>query len=721
MTPKRSLQKAAALKQRIEVLEATIVEQDHVLDAIQRGEVDALVVTENPEQYHLLALQGGEQPYRIFQSVEHPYRVFIEQIQEGAVTLGEDGTMLYGNLRFADMLGVPEAQVIGQKLQPFLMPADVAAFDRMLDEAKLASVRGELTLCPAGGTTITVRLSLSFLRKDKDATLLCGVMTDVSEHKRALEELAKANTRLERLANDLQRAQEQAERANQAKSRFLTGITHELRTPLHGILGYAELLALEGNLNPIQSERLEAMMAAGEYLLGTINSVLDMSRIEADQLELHPAWIELTELVRACLDVVRPTADGKGLALVLASAAPIRLFADPTRLRQVLVNLLGNAVKFTPAGSVEVRLLPVDGGQSIRVEVVDTGPGIWARHRDKLFQTFERLNAEAMSGIEGAGLGLALSARLVQAMGGRIGYDDNPAGGSIFWAQLPCGTADLVESPADLGTSPQDVPRMRVLIVDDEALNRNIARGFLTLAGHQVVCVGSGAAAIQAAAAEDFDVILMDVRMPGMNGLEATRLIRALPVPRGQVRVVAVTAQAFSQHIELCRQAGMDCHVSKPFKQAVLLAALANTRTAPGNTVLAETLPPTALLTAVPEIATLDRGMFEDVAQSLTAAELAENLEILATRLETLRRDLLTPGKLSAPGPLTEAAHKLAGGAGTFGFLAVAATARRFEAAADTHMETAQLRVLADHLVADIGASLAVLRQDFIAMTTTSP
>jgi hypothetical protein len=193
------------------------------------------------------------------------------------------------------------------------------------------------------------------------------------------------------------------------------------------------------------------MMAAGEYLLGTINSVLDMSRIEADQLELHPARIELTELVRACLDVVRPTADAKGVALVLASAAPRRLFADPTRLRQVLVNLLGNAVKFTPAGSVEVRLLPMEGGQSIRVEVVDTGPGIWPRHRDKLFQTFERLNAEAMSGIEGAGLGLALSARLVRAMGGRIGYDDNPAGGSIFWLELPCGAADLAESPADLG------------------------------------------------------------------------------------------------------------------------------------------------------------------------------------------------------------------------------------------------------------------------------
>jgi CheY-like chemotaxis protein len=262
---------------------------------------------------------------------------------------------------------------------------------------------------------------------------------------------------------------------------------------------------------------------------------------------------------------------------------------------------------------------------------------------------------------------------------------------------------------------------MRVLIVDDEALNRNIASGFLSHAGHQVVCVGSGAAAVEAAAVEDFDVILMDVRMPGMNGLEATRRIRALPAPRGQVRVVAVTAQAFSQHIELCRQAGMDCHVSKPFKQAVLLAALVNNRKAPGDTVLAETPPPTALQAPVPEIAMLDRGMFEDVAQSLTAAEVAENLAMLTTRLETLRRNLLTPGKLSAPGPLAEAAHKLAGGAGTFGFLAVAASARRFEVAADTNTDAAELQVLADQLVADIEASLAIFRREPIAAATTSP
>jgi signal transduction histidine kinase/DNA-binding NarL/FixJ family response regulator len=381
-------------------------------------------------------------------------------------------------------------------------------------------------------------------------------------------------TELKRLGRRLEHAREVADHANQAKSLFLAGITHELRTPLHGILGYAELLSLEGGLNTTNMERLDAMMAAGQYLLGTINAVLDMSRIESDKLELRPTDIQLPELVRTCLDVVRPAAEAKGLALILAPAPPFRLFADPMRLQQVLINLLGNAVKFTLAGSVEVRLRLTEVGECVRLEVADTGPGIWAGHRDKLFQTFERLNAEGVSGIEGAGLGLAIAARLMQMMGGRIGYADNPGGGSVFWLELPCGPVPLAAVDAAPRSCLPDAPRLRVFVADDELLNRNIASGFLSIAGHEVVCVDNGAAAVEAAATGDFDVILMDVRMPGMNGLEATRLIRALPAPRGQVRVVAVTAQAFAQQIEVCRQAGMDSHVSKPFKQAVLLAAL---------------------------------------------------------------------------------------------------------------------------------------------------
>jgi signal transduction histidine kinase/CheY-like chemotaxis protein/HPt (histidine-containing phosphotransfer) domain-containing protein len=534
--------------------------------------------------------------------------------------------------------------------------------------------------------------------------------------KQSNEELEK-EVSIRKIAEvDLHAAMKASEQASEAKSRFLAAITHELRTPLHGILGYAELLSLEGGVNSVQSQRLNAMMAAGQYLLSTINAVLDVSQIEADQMELRPADFEMRDLLCGCLDVVRPAAETKGLALVFAPTAPLRVFADPTRLQQVLVNLLGNAVKFTATGSVEVRLQSIECGTWVCIEVADAGPGIWASHRSKLFQIFERLNAEAVSGIEGSGLGLALSAKLMELMGGRIGYSDNPGGGSIFRVELPCGAPASVSVEAAAPTSLADRAHLRVLVVDDEAMNRNIASGFLSMAGHDVVCVDNGAAAVEAAAGGDFDVILMDVRMPGVNGLQATRRIRALPAPRGAVRIIAVTAQAFAQQIETCREAGMDGHVSKPFRRAVLLATIEKIATSPRNIE-----PAIASLAAAPGdigLPIFDRAAFEDIINTMAAADVAENLRTMIARCETLLGGLQSPDMLTRAGELAEAAHKLAGGAGTFGFLHVAAAARRFEVAADAGAP--ETVALGDHLAAAINASVALARQEIAAMVATT-
>jgi signal transduction histidine kinase/CheY-like chemotaxis protein len=457
-------------------------------------------------------------------------------------------------------------------------------------------------------------------------------------------------------ARDAQRrmvlSAEAAEHANRAKSEFLASISHELRTPLHGILGYAELLRLEGGLNPRQSERLKIMMAAGTHLLGMINAVLDMSQIEANQMELHPEAIKLSDFARACLDVVRPAAETKGLALVLAPATPLRLFADPTRLRQVLVNLLGNAVKFTSAGSVEVRLR---AGATVRLEVVDTGPGIPAGRRDKLFQSFERLDGNALRAIEGAGLGLALSARLVALMGGRLGHEDNPGGGSIFWLELPVSTV-AVPLPAmatasaqpgnPIADNPIAAPVLHVLVVDDVAMNRDIASSFLCSAGHKVTCAENGEAAIAAVATSDCDVVLMDFCMPGMDGLEATRRIRLLQGPRGRVPIVAMTAQAFTEQVAERRTAGMDSHLGKPFDQAQLLAVVA--RAAEAGPSGAERLDPAAIAEPMPpatgsELPVLDQRTFELAAACLTPDAVASHLRTIAELGHALLRDLPAP------------------------------------------------------------------------------
>jgi signal transduction histidine kinase/FixJ family two-component response regulator len=526
---------------------------------------------------------------------------------------------------------------------------------------------------------------------------------------RAEQTTLAANTKLDRLARHLAKARDQAEEANRAKSRFLTGMTYELRTPLHGILGHAELLSLDGGLNPTQSERVAAMLAAGEHLLGMINAVLDLSQIEADRLELHPVEIELSDFARACLNLVRPAAAAKGLALILTAAAPLRSFADPTRLRQIVINLLGNAIKFTPSGVIEVRLGPTEDELSVRLEVADTGPGIRPEHRDKLFQTFERLNAKAVSAIEGTGLGLAIAARLAQLMGGRLGYADNPGGGSVFWLELPAKNVGAAFEVA--AASPRAArPSRRVLVVDDDALNRSIATSFLRFGGHDVVCLDNGAAAVEAAAAADFDVILMDVRMPGMNGLEATHQIRALSGPRGIVPVVAMTAQAFGEQIELCRQAGMNTHLSKPFTQSALLAAIEDIALEQHVAALPAISAPAGAETQLP---IFDRAAFEDITDSLPLEDIARHLQTLLALGDSMLHELCAPDMLAHADELAKAAHRLAGSVGTFGFLSLAAAGRRFERAADAGLpETA---ALGDALAAAIEASVTILRQELSA------
>jgi CheY-like chemotaxis protein len=391
-------------------------------------------------------------------------------------------------------------------------------------------------------------------------------------------ELERRAEELARLTRALSAERDKAEQASLAKSRFLAGMSHELRTPLNGILGYAHILQREGGLSAVQAARVDAMLAAGNHLLGTINSVLTLSEIEAEHVDLHVCDVDLGNIAAECCDMVRAVAEAKHLSLGHAAAPGIahRVTTDPKRLRQILLNLLGNAVKFTGNGGISVRVAPAaDGG--LRVEVADTGPGIPAELRGRLFNDFQRLDSLAGAAIEGSGLGLALSAKLTALIGGRIGHNDNPGGGSVFWLELPLALPRV--RPQALPAEPDAPPTekrlpLRILITDDVPMNCEIARCFLAGAGHQVTCVESGAAAIAAASGQDFDVILMDVRMPEMDGMEATRRIRCLGGARASVPIIGVTAQAFAEQVADCRKSGMDAHLSKPFTPDELLSAV---------------------------------------------------------------------------------------------------------------------------------------------------
>jgi CheY-like chemotaxis protein/HPt (histidine-containing phosphotransfer) domain-containing protein len=423
-------------------------------------------------------------------------------------------------------------------------------------------------------------------------------------------------------------------------------------------------------------------------------------------------------------------ADAKGLRLRIVSGPdPLPdLVTDAQRLRQVLLNLLGNAAKFTSHGSVELRLGTAADGSLLRIGVADTGPGIPADQKQRLFQDFDRLDSVASRSVEGAGLGLALSARLATLMGGCLVYEDNPNGGSVFWLELPlepvasASTAPIVDN---IETPQADAVlatlSYHVLVVDDVLMNRDVAGSFLTVAGHTVVCVESGIEAVAAAASTDFDAVLMDVRMPGMDGLEATRRIRALPGTRGQVPIVALTAQAFTEQVATCRAAGMDSHLSKPFDPQTLLVVLLHAITAGHQAVEPVPLPdmprpdtvkpgdPAVIADAGADLPVFDLLMFKRTATFLEPEMVAQHLHGLAESCERLLTKLRAPDALAGETEaIAESAHTLAGSAGMFGLARLSAIGQQFERAAISDKPTA--RIVSERLDAAIEASLQAIR-----------
>ncbi len=371
-----------------------------------------------------------------------------------------------------------------------------------------------------------------------------------------------------RLAKDL------AEQGSRAKSRFVAMVSHELRTPLHCMLGSAELLTLEGTLSQPQTHRVDALKQAGTHLLGLIEQVLDFASIEAGKLQVRPETFAVGPLIDGCAAVMTPIAMERELDLhvLRADTAPTHLFADPSRVRQILLNLLGNAVKYTDSGRVELRVKPGATPGGLRLEVADTGRGIDPESRERLFQSFERLDDS--SSIEGTGLGLSIAARIAELMSGTIGHEANPSGGSIFWLELPPGAPP---ETAQASAAPATMPAgrgQRILVVDDIAMNREVIGAFLHAAKHEALFAESGVPAVRLASEQNFDLILMDVRMPVMDGLEATRRIRALGSPWNQVPILGVTANAFAEQVAECMEAGMDAHLPKPVSYGSLINAI---------------------------------------------------------------------------------------------------------------------------------------------------
>ncbi len=562
------------------------------------------------------------------------------------------------------------------------------------------------------GSQVAIEVALQPILIEDTMMVVAGI-NDITERSEAERAMRARQEALEETNSELIRAKLLADQATRAKSRFLAGMSHELRTPLNGILGNARLLRLEGGLQPAQVARVENMLSAGNHLLEMIHCVLDLSEIETEQVSLRTEPVNLRAVMSACVDIVRHMADEKGLALNLSVAVdvPALTITDPVRLRQILLNLLGNAAKFTRRGGFDLGLCTTADGASIRFEVADSGPGIPQEKRQALFQDFARLQSGESRAAEGAGLGLALSSRLAALMGGRLGYRENPSGGSIFWLELPLLACEVAEASNDSdgdasrssAAAPGPARPLNVLVVDDSEMNLEIAASFMRIMGHQVSCVGGGAEAVAALATKCFDVVFMDVQMPDMDGLEATRLIRALPGARGQVPVIALTAQVFTEQLEACRLAGMSGHLCKPCTEAALHTILA--KYVPGA-------PPDVLLTSsavgddlTGESPLIDLDVFRTNTRVLKPASVISYLEnITASASAVLSAVRAWDGSGEIGVDVLEATHKLAGNAGLFGFARVANAARRFEHAARSG--TLETRLLTESLTETLQLSI---------------
>lgn len=620
------------------------------------------------QQAEALRLTGGRLSTIVFTSAD------------GIVVTDRDGIVQEFNPAAETIFGIPRDQALGINALDQLFADDPEGRKRgdlmsALDSTVLAG-RGPLRVEVDGrrsdGSVFPAEVSIATTRPS-DEQLLVAFVRDISNRRRAQTEL--------------QAALERAVAGEQAKARFLAVMSHEMRTPLNGLIGSMALLD-EMPLGPEQREVLRVMETSGSILLEHVNSVLDISRAEAGAMQIAQIPFDLDQLIEEVAANQAGLAASAGNRIsITALGGPVgRVTGDPTRIRQVMLNLIGNAVKFTSDGeiTVETERLPcvdaLQGQETVEIRVIDTGIGIAEEDIDRIFEDFVTLDTRYERITNGTGLGLGITRRLIEAMGGEIGVESESGEGSLFWLRLPLPPANRDSDQPQSGNSPAKAmaegslspapetdapagPPMDILVVEDNEINRFLLRRYLESAGHSVTEAFDGGEGVTKAAERCYDVILMDISMPRMDGVEATRRIRAGQGASAKSRILALTAHALPEELDRFRAAGMESTLTKPIGRQDLLAALWTSSAHPAKAVATPAEPAADIV--------VNRTALTELRQQIgpaTAATLIRRLIDDGDAALAVLQDAPPDGRGAE---IAARCHQLSGVGGTFGTVAL--------------------------------------------------
>jgi len=633
--------------------------------------------------------------------------------------------LIYCNPAFEEMTGYAAAELAGRSLGllrgPDTDPRTADTLRRALDEGTPAAL--EILNYRKDGTPFWNALSLRPVR-DAAGTVrwLVGSSIDITRQRRSEQDLRDAQDQLTRLAaetfalaEDLDRAREEAEaariaaeNASRAKSRFLAMMSHELRTPMTAVLGMGDLL-LGTDLNEQQKGFVNTLRSSADTLLELLNDILDFSKIEAGQLELEEIDFALGRLVEDVVQLFQVRAAAKGLTLAssIADETPAFVRGDPTRLRQVLFNLVSNAIKFTERGGVEICLWAAHRvpGEDIvlRFEVTDTGIGMTPEQQGRLFEAFVQADASTTRKYGGTGLGLAICKHLVQAMGGAIAVTSEPGDGSTFAFSIRVRPAQSIPQPVPepKAPAPQPAASLHILLAEDNDINRMLISTMLTRMGHRVDAVGDGRAVLAALQGRSYDLLLLDMEMPVLDGGSTARAIRRSAGPVAQMPIIGISADALPEHRDRHMACGLDAYQTKPIDWEALGALMLEVAGRPRTPRPVPAAAPPAAAEGFHGIPLIDRVKLSELRLALGAESLEGMLRLMPEAALRELSAIHAAFQGDRPRDLRQAAHTLAGLAANFGAPRLAAIARAInEQHADAETVAALLPLL-EQAIAD--------------------